>query len=79
MITAIVNTHGNYFITNYNMVYTKALFMINRTTIRLIGESNGSFMKSSINYVNVAPLIYLLLFIYYMVHDREFYKKLLNL
>ncbi|WP_243671611.1 hypothetical protein [Vulcanisaeta sp. JCM 16161] len=61
------------------MVYTKALFMINRTTIRLIGESNGSFMKSSINYVNVAPLIYLLLFIYYMVHDREFYKKLLNL
>mgnify|MGYP001626399898 CR=1 FL=1 len=77
-ITAIVNTRGNYFITSYNMVYTKVLFMINRTTIRLINEGNGSFVISSINYVNIAPIIYLPLFIYYIVHDREFYKKLLN-
>ena len=76
-ITAIINTHGNYFTTNYEMGYIKTSFVINRTAIRLINESIGTFTKSSINYVNIIPIIYLPLFIYYVIYDREFYRKLL--
>lgn len=76
-IAAIVNTYSNYFITNYRMKYVNVSFMANRTAIRLVNERNGSFTESSINYVNIASIIYLPLFIYYIVYDHEFYRKLL--
>ncbi|WP_243675757.1 hypothetical protein [Vulcanisaeta distributa] len=76
-IVAIVKAHSNYFITNYKMAYVKVSFMINRTAIRLINERSGSSTESSINYVNVIPMIYLPLFIYYIIYDHEFYRKLL--
>lgn len=76
-ITAIINTHGNYFTTNYEMSYIEASFVINRTAVRLVNEDIGTFTRSSINYVNIIPIIYLPLFIYYIIYDREFYRKLL--
>ena len=76
-ITAIINTHGNYFTTNYEMSYIEASFVINRTAVRLVNEDIGTFGMSSINYVNIIPIIYLPLFIYYIIYDREFYRKLL--
>ncbi len=75
-IIAITNVSSNYFMTNYGMSYVKTLFIINRTTIRLVNESSGTFIESSVNYVNVVPIIYLPLFIYYVVYDRDFYRRL---
>ncbi len=77
-VVIIIRTRSNYFTTNYRIGYVEVSFMINRTAIKLVSERNGSFTKSSINYVNIAPIIYLPLFTYYIIYDHEFYRKLLT-
>ncbi|ADY02176.1 hypothetical protein VMUT_1975 [Vulcanisaeta moutnovskia 768-28] len=77
-IMAISKIHKTYFLETYTMNYTKLRFMINSTAIILVNNVNGSFTKSTINYVNLLLTIYLPVFICYVIYDRRFYGDLLR-